>query len=90
MLYDSYQGWMESASCRTTPNPDIFFADFSDARGRLDIREAKQVCGSCPVRLECLEYAVTRRIPHGIFGSLDWEQRKILIRLRDDVAAATA
>jgi WhiB family redox-sensing transcriptional regulator len=42
------------ALCAQT-SPDIFFPDDTD---RETLSKAKQVCASCPVRVECLTYAV--------------------------------
>jgi len=43
-------------------------------------RKAKSICAVCPVRIECLEYAVRIREPHGIWGGLNEIERRVLIR----------
>jgi len=43
-------------------------------------RKAKSICAACPVRIECLEYAVRIREPHGIWGGLNEIERRVLIR----------
>lgn len=59
----------------------------SDCRGRSDINwlpergesaaNAKIVCSTCPVRLECLDYGIRTRA-RGIWGgTTDQERRKI-------------
>jgi WhiB family redox-sensing transcriptional regulator len=42
------------ALCAQT-NPDLFFPDDTD---REMLSKARQVCARCPVRVECLTYAV--------------------------------
>lgn len=36
---------------------------------------AQQVCSLCPVRVECANYAIKHKIPHGIWGGLTETQR---------------
>ncbi len=49
-------------------------------------RRAKAICASCPVLEPCLDYALTIREPHGIWGGLNEMERRA--RLED--ASATA
>ncbi len=49
-------------------------------------RRAKAICASCPVLESCLDYALTIREPHGIWGGLNEMERRA--RLED--ASATA
>jgi WhiB family redox-sensing transcriptional regulator len=42
-------------------------------------RRAKEICQSCGVRKDCLEYAVRIREPHGIWGGLNEVERKQLL-----------
>jgi hypothetical protein len=39
---------------------------------------ARQVCASCPVCEPCLEYALSNRITHGIWGGLSERERRPL------------
>ena len=39
---------------------------------------ARQVCAACPVRQPCLDYAITNRITHGIWGGLTERERRAL------------
>jgi WhiB family redox-sensing transcriptional regulator len=39
-------------------------------------REAKAVCAGCPVRVECLDYALGNSIKYGIWGGLSEHQRR--------------
>jgi WhiB family redox-sensing transcriptional regulator len=39
------------------------------------VREAQEVCGSCPVRISCLTFAL-RNPQRGVWGGLTEEQRR--------------
>lgn len=42
-------------------------------------RRAKAICAECPVRRECLDYALSIREPHGIWGGLNEVERKTIL-----------
>jgi WhiB family redox-sensing transcriptional regulator len=72
--------WQLRASCRG-PESTLFFPPTSPERKEdRDARElrAKAICRECPVRLECLEYALSIREPHGIWGGLTESERRLL------------
>ena len=68
--------WMSSALCRERP-PAMFFP--SDGVG---VQAAKQVCANCPVRAECLEYALANHIEHGVWGGASERERLRILRAR--------
>jgi WhiB family transcriptional regulator, redox-sensing transcriptional regulator len=68
--------WQQEAACRDT-DPDLFFST-ADA----DRQEALRLCNACPVRLECLEHALSTRETYGIWGGTDEQERKRLVRRR--------
>jgi hypothetical protein len=49
--------WRRDAICRDT-DPDLFFPVGTTGYALVQIDRAKQVCGECPVHVECLEYAL--------------------------------
>jgi len=64
----------------------LFFApNHLEAKPEKDDRErqAKAICGACPVRVECLEYAIKINETHGIWGGLNELERRILVRNRE-------
>lgn len=70
--------WQDKAACRG-PNTSIFFPPPQfERKDDKDLRErrAKAICGSCPVRRSCLEYALRIREPHGIWGGLNEAERR--------------
>ena len=64
--------WRELAACRGT-NLEVFFPERGESAG-----PARQVCAGCPVRQPCLDYAITNRITHGIWGGLTERERRAL------------
>lgn len=44
-------------------DPDLWFSD-----SPADLERAKALCGTCPVRRECLAGALRRREPCGVWG----------------------
>ena len=61
--------WQEEANCLGV-DPDLFFPE----RGA-STREAKAVCRSCEVRVDCLEYALAHGEKFGIWGGLSERER---------------
>jgi WhiB family redox-sensing transcriptional regulator len=43
---------------------------------------AKDICSECRVRLDCLDYAIRIREPHGIWGGLNEMERKVVLERR--------
>ncbi len=70
-------GWQDNAACRGE-NPDLFIGPdgelLTERRDRE--RRAKAVCAGCPVRPECLSYALTRPERHGVWGGLNVAERE--------------
>jgi WhiB family redox-sensing transcriptional regulator len=68
--------WMALGECADKP-PSLFFP--SDGVG-VDV--ARRVCAECPVRSECLEYALANRIDHGVWGGTSERERRRIIKAR--------
>lgn len=81
--WDEDTTWQDRALCRGA-NADLFFAPHHlEKKEERELREgqAKSVCARCPVRQECLDFALAVREPHGIWGGLnETERRQILTR----------
>jgi len=58
-------------------DPELFFPRSS--RDEAQIATAKRVCGDCPVRRECLSFALTHAV-HGIWGGTTEAEREALQR----------
>jgi WhiB family transcriptional regulator, redox-sensing transcriptional regulator len=73
--------WMSEGACRRE-DPELFFPiSMSDASAD-QLERATAVCDDCPVTAECLRYALTHRIKHGVWGGRTEQQRQSLIRAR--------
>ena len=64
--------WRQRAACRGT-DLDVFFPERGETAG-----PARQVCARCQVRQPCLDYALSNRITHGIWGGLTERERRPL------------
>lgn len=68
--------WKEEGLCRSYP-PSAFFP--SDGVG---VIAARQVCSQCGVQSQCLEYALSNRIEHGVWGGCSERERRRLLKRR--------
>lgn len=68
--------WQDRAACGGM-EALLFFGPDNEPRSAREIREAKAkaVCQLCPVRSQCLDYALRNSIRHGIWGGLNEEER---------------
>jgi WhiB family redox-sensing transcriptional regulator len=72
--------WRADAACRFPPQglgPDDWFEYRQKIADRERVRLAMAVCGECPVREECLAYAINTRQPWGIWGGKTADERDI-------------
>ena len=67
---DNDQNWRAYALCSRS-DPELFFA-----AGALEHKMAKVVCRKCPVRSQCLAYAMDAPIDHGIWGGMTERERR--------------
>ncbi|TWE24245.1 WhiB family transcriptional regulator [Prauserella muralis] len=68
--------WHEHAACRDT-DPDAFFPE-RDPDIRANIATARRICQHCPVRRDCLDYALAHPDVEGIWGGLTTRERRQL------------
>ncbi len=69
--------WASQAQCKQS-RPDELFV-----RGAAQNR-AKQLCGGCPVKTECLAEALDNQIEWGVWGGMTERERRALLRRRPD------
>jgi WhiB family redox-sensing transcriptional regulator len=89
-LGEAEQRWRDRALCRET-DPELFFPVGTTGTALNQIAQAKQVCGQCAVRIDCLEFALATNQDSGIWGGLSEEERRAIrrsraARLRRDVS----
>ncbi len=80
MYSDNDQTWAARAACRSF-DPDALFV-----RGAAQ-RTARELCFSCPVRLECLAEALDSQASFGVWGGLTERERRALLRLHPGVTS---
>jgi WhiB family redox-sensing transcriptional regulator len=90
MMNEWAMGWQYRAACRGEDSSVFFAPNYFERKDEKEAREAKAkaLCVRCPVRLECLDYALRAREPHGIWGGLNEVERKALIRQRESASQA--
>jgi WhiB family redox-sensing transcriptional regulator len=66
---------MSDAACATT-DPELWFPEL-DSLWR--VAQAKNICGKCPVKQECLDYALVNKFKDGIWGGLSPTERHRLM-----------
>ena len=66
--------WMQRAACQGL-DVELFYST-NDA----DVREAVRVCRSCPVRMECLQAAMSTAEIFGVWGGMHEGHRRRIIR----------
>lgn len=76
--------WHALARCRDERlgiDPELFFPIGTSGPALQQIKEAKAVCRLCPVRGQCLQWAVEEpEAPFGIWGGTTEEERVPMIR----------
>jgi WhiB family redox-sensing transcriptional regulator len=73
--------WVQQARCRDE-DPELFFPIGSTGPAAVQVEAAKAVCMTCPVRLDCLEWALATAQDSGVWGGLSEEERRALRRAR--------
>ena len=71
--------WRSAAACRFA-DPDLFFPVSSSGRALEQVAEAKAICAGCPVRPECLAFALRTGQLHGVWGGLGEQERYLVWR----------
>jgi WhiB family redox-sensing transcriptional regulator len=88
MLADK-TSWRLEAGCRWV-DPDLFFPISASGRGGEQADRARAVCARCPVRSECLDFALRTRQMHGVWGGTTAEERYLLVRQAALIAGAAS
>lgn len=69
---DGLLAWQADSLCAET-DPEAFFPEKGGST-----RDAKRICDSCEVRVQCLEYALKNDERFGIWGGLSERERRKL------------
>lgn len=74
----SQRWWRTHAVCARI-DPDTFFpARHGPAGQAAAVRRAVALCSGCPVRADCLEYALTHDERFGVWGGMTSSERQRL------------
>jgi WhiB family transcriptional regulator, redox-sensing transcriptional regulator len=66
--------WRSAAACLSA-DPELFFPISYSGRALEQVAAAKAICAACPVRRECLAFALQTGQSHGIWGGLTEQER---------------
>ena len=72
MTFTEPPDWHQHAACAGT-DPDLFFP----GRGE-SITGARRVCATCPVKAECLDYAIRNGETIGVWGGTSERERRAM------------
>jgi WhiB family redox-sensing transcriptional regulator len=72
--------WSDDAACSGMDTAIFFPVGKGGVPASVEAEYAKSFCQACPVRSECLAYALTHREDYGVWGGLGEEERASLLR----------
>jgi WhiB family redox-sensing transcriptional regulator len=81
--------WRHFAAC-LDEDPELFFPVGDTGPALLQVVEARAVCARCPVRVECLTWALETGQNYGVWGGYTEDERRELKRRNAHVRARTA
>jgi WhiB family redox-sensing transcriptional regulator len=67
--------WAVDALCKGKPQEWWYPENFNSAPNRKNVARAKLHCQVCPVKKQCLEYAMEHNEEHGVWGGLTPTER---------------
>jgi WhiB family redox-sensing transcriptional regulator len=68
--------WQDYAKC-VGADPDLFFPDTA-----IHVGDVRRICATCPVRVQCLEFALEHNERDGIWGGTTPRERRAIRRHR--------
>jgi WhiB family redox-sensing transcriptional regulator len=72
--------WQDGAAC-IGADADLFFPPRGPKQHPFNTA-ARDICRTCPVQVECLEYALVENIQHGVWGGTSERERRRIRRER--------
>ena len=75
-LCDTTPSRLDTLPCRSH-DPDLWFAE-----SPAELERAKQLCVGCPIKAACLDSALTRQEPWGVWGGEIFEHGVVIPRKR--------
>lgn len=80
-LGGEWPAWQADAACAGMPTDDFFPAG-SSGPAVAQIAWAKAICDACPVRAQCLDYALDTGQNDGVWGGMPEDERRTERRRR--------
>jgi WhiB family redox-sensing transcriptional regulator len=84
----SVPNWQSAGACLAA-DPDLFFPISTRGLAAKQIARAKMICAGCKVRAQCLEFAMSHDLTHGIWGGTTPEDRQRARRRKRRAAKRT-
>ncbi|PZS19870.1 MAG: WhiB family transcriptional regulator [Pseudonocardiales bacterium] len=75
-LLDTASSGLDVLPCRSH-DPDLWFAE-----SPAELERAKQLCLGCPIKAACLDSALSRQEPWGVWGGEIFEHGAVIARKR--------
>jgi WhiB family transcriptional regulator, redox-sensing transcriptional regulator len=82
---DFASDWRTRGACLSA-DPELFFPISSAGPALAQLEQAKSICAGCPVRQQCLDFAVSTHQTHGVWGGTSPEERQSIRRRKLAVA----
>jgi WhiB family transcriptional regulator, redox-sensing transcriptional regulator len=80
-MIDHATDWREAGACLAA-DPDLFFPIGAGTASGPDTSRALRICDGCPVKRQCLEFAMRNGEANGIWGGTTPEERIRVLRGR--------
>jgi len=74
---DNRAGWWARAACASA-DPELFFPISYSGPALRQVARAKAICARCPIRQECLRYALDTGSIQGVWGGMTEGERQRL------------
>ena len=74
-----HEGWRADSACRDL-DADLFFPAGETGPAARQIVQAKAICALCPVKAECLQFALATHQDYGIWGGTTEDERRQIRR----------
>jgi WhiB family redox-sensing transcriptional regulator len=72
--------WRTGASCPGV-DPDLFFPPGTAGARWAALEDVRRICNNCPVRQDCLDWAITAGVTDGVWGGLTPLERRAHARI---------
>jgi len=75
----THEDWRSAAACLSA-DPELFFPLSDSGKSAEQAARAKAICAGCPVRADCLAFAVRTAQADGIWGGMTAGERTVTRR----------